>query len=133
MNTKKIKGFTLIELMVVVAIIAILAAIAIPAIFRYRIDANRAKCVGNMKQIQNAVEAVRIVKGSNMPATLGATEFVQGTTGYFMTEPKCPEGNSSYSIANASEATWKPVCSNNGAPYYHTFESAAAATATGTN
>ena len=134
MNVKKIKGFTLIELMVVVAIIAILAAIAIPAIFRYRIDANRAKCVGNMKQIQNAVEAVRIVKGTQVPADLDDTIF-KGTVageGYWVSAPVCP-ANGTYDMSSVNSATWKPSCTKSEAPEYHTFESAAAATATGTN
>ena len=125
MNVKKIKGFTLIELMVVVAIIAILAAIAIPAIFRYRIDANRAKCVGNMKQIQNAVEAVRIVKPNAVPNSLEDAAFQDANgSGYWTAAPTCP-ANGTYDMSSVNSATWKPSCSKSDAPEYHTFESAA--------
>ncbi len=48
---KKNKGFTLIELMIVVAIIAIIAAIAIPNLLRSRMSANEAGAAGAMRTI----------------------------------------------------------------------------------
>lgn len=46
---RAIRGFTLIELMIVVAIIAILAAIALPAYNAYRIKAADRACLGEAK------------------------------------------------------------------------------------
>ncbi len=48
---KKRSGFTLIELMIVVAIIAIIAAIAIPSILRSRMSANQTSAVGSLDSI----------------------------------------------------------------------------------
>ena len=51
---RKQKGFSLIELLIVVAIILIIAAIAITNLLRSRIAANQASCVGSLRTINTA-------------------------------------------------------------------------------
>lgn len=54
MPAKKNKGFTLIELLVVMAIIAILAAVLLPVLEGSKLRAQRAQCLGNLRQLQAA-------------------------------------------------------------------------------
>lgn len=55
------RGFTLVEIMIVVAIIALLAAIAIPNVLRGRTSANESAAIGNLRALVSSLEMYRSV------------------------------------------------------------------------
>jgi type IV pilus assembly protein PilA len=76
---KRQKGFSLIELLIVVAIILIIAAIAIPNLLRSRMAANEASAVGSIRTMNTAAITFSSTYGDGFPpslAVLGGTGAV---------------------------------------------------------
>jgi prepilin-type N-terminal cleavage/methylation domain-containing protein len=65
------RGFSLIELLIVVAIILIIAAIAIPNLLRSRIAANQASAVGSLRTLNTAEVTYSTTYNSGYSSTLG--------------------------------------------------------------
>ena len=78
--TRSARGFTLIELMIVVAIIAILASIALPAYSAYRVRAAEGACQAEMKSYANFSLAVLQNNGTPDPAPLSACSAADDAT-----------------------------------------------------
>ena len=66
----KQKGFSLIELLIVVAIILIIAAIAIPNLLRSKMAANEASAVGSLRTLNTACITYSTTYGTGYPAAL---------------------------------------------------------------
>ena len=112
LNAKSRAGFTLVEIMIVVAIIGLLAAIAIPNFVRARQTAQTNACINNLRIIDSAKQQWALERGQQTSATPASSDIAPylGRAGTAM--PGEPLGGS-YTI-NALSIV--PQCSMAGAP-----------------
>lgn len=82
-------GFTLVEIMIVVAIIALLAAMAIPAFNRVRESSQTKVCVNNLRQLASAKDQYFLENGGVANVVLSG---LIDPDGYIKAMPECPVG-----------------------------------------
>ena len=105
------KGFTLVEIMIVVLIIGLLAAIAIPNFIKARKTTQMNACIDNMRNIVGAVEQAKM-EGISNP---GVADLI-GSDKYIKVEPKCPavKNSESYTITIEEDGSYTVTCPNVG-------------------
>ncbi len=103
------KGFTLIELMIVIAIIAILAAILVPNFIRARAQGQVTSCKSNLKNIGTACEMYATDNGGRYPMNLDILKQ-NGTADqpYLKAIPKCPSEGTSTPYTKSYERSSNP-------------------------
>lgn len=125
-RTERLRKFTMIELLIVIAIIAILAAMLLPALNKARNQASGIKCRGNLKQVglmmiqygtdyRGWVPGGSIIYTKNAPGRtdhLAWPHFLQ-SVGYISGDPVHPPKNSPLKCPVIPQGTTIPWCSYN--------------------
>ena len=104
-NTSRHSAFTLVEIMIVVAIIGLLAAIAIPNFIKAREASQKNACIANLKQIDGAKNTWALEQKKVNADVPGDTDLF-GQSLYIREKPSCP-ASGTYALLSVIE---KPTC-----------------------
>src|SRR5271155_5757993 len=100
----KKSGFTLVEIMIVVAIIGLLAAIAIPNFIKARATSQQNACINNLRQIDGAIDEWALDNGKSNGDSVGSvttvSNYIKLNSGGSV--PICPAGGS-YTVGTVGQ------------------------------
>ena len=100
-------GFTLVEIMIVCALIGMLATIAIPNWVRARTQSQKSTCINNLRQIDAAVQQWALDNNKAQSASPAFTDI----SGYMKSAVVCPEGGIHFADSyQLNGVTNRPTC-----------------------
>src|SRR5678810_193148 len=105
-KTSRKSGFTLVEIMIVVAIIGLLAAIAIPNFIKARTTSQMNACINNLRQIDGAIQQWALENKKDATAKVTFPDI----SGYLKNSVVCPAGGTTFGNSyTIDDVVTKPV------------------------
>ena len=106
-STSRKSGFTLVEIMIVVAIIGLLAAIAIPNFVKARTTSQMNACINNLRQIDGAIQQWALEYKKDPSAAVAEADV----TPYLKNLVACPSGGTAFADSyTVTDVATRPVC-----------------------